>query len=110
MFGAIRSQFKKLAGLKKKVEYHVEKQLALTFYAEIAVIFSFDKEMLSLCREMSDLLKADSDYSNLDACEKVNNKMLMRFNFLEHSRVAQKFVNAKKDVVERITKAMGKYA
>jgi hypothetical protein len=108
MFKVIRSAFKSMTSLKKKVEYHAEKQIVLTFYSDIALIFSFDKEMVSLCREMNELVKADDHYSNLDKCETVNSKIQLRLGFLEHSRMAQKFLQTKKTMIENLEKAMRK--
>jgi len=110
MFRAIHSAFRSLGNLKKKLEYSVEKQVALTFYSEIALIFALDKQMVQLCRDMNSLIRTDDNYSNMEKCETVNNKIAARLNFLEHSRMAQKLVNAKKDIIERLEKHLGKYA
>jgi hypothetical protein len=109
MFGKIRSAFRSMAGLKKKVEYNLEKQIALTFYADIGLIFSFDKEMSALCKEMNSLISSDVRYSNLEKCESVNNKIKMRLNFLEHSRTAQKFLSVKRSLIDNLERAMKKY-
>lgn len=109
MFRRITSSFRRFTDLKKKLEYSIEKQVALTFYSEIALIFAFDKQMVQLCREMNEFIRSDANYNNLEKCETVNNKIAARLNFLEHSRMAQKFVNVKKDIVERLEKFIGKY-
>jgi len=106
MFKKIKGCFKELKKIKKKLSYEAEKQLALTFYSDIALIFHFDKEIVSLCRKINGLIRDDKNYSNLEACDRYNEKLRQRIDELERTRnrTSRLFMRKKKDIVEKMKK------
>lgn len=103
MFERIRGTFDQFRGLKKRLKYEAEKQLALTFYSDIALIFSFDDKIPKLCKQLNDLIRADRNYNKLEECKKVNNEINNQIHRLEfHNRKARIWLKKKVAIIEKV--------
>lgn len=103
MFEKIKELKNMFGSVRKKLSYKAEKELALSFYSSITLIFSFDDQIPKLCKKLNDLIRSDRNYNNLPECQVINAEIERRIHRLEfHNRKARIWLKKKKEIIDKL--------